>query len=129
MPFCTRLLNDGNDSSITIGDNCRINGASIHAEKNITIGNNCVLASGIHIMDSNGHQVSSMNRTVGRDTPIPIMIGNNVWVGVNSIILKGTIIGDNCVIAAGSVVKGTFQENSIIAGNPAMVVNQINNDL
>ena len=120
MPFYTTILNDGNSSHITIGDNCRINGAYIHAKDFIEIGNNCVMAAGITIIDSNAHQVNSLDRTKGQDTPKGIKIGNNVWIGLNAIILKGTEIGDNCVVGAGSVVKGVFAPNSIIQGNPAM---------
>lgn len=122
MPFNTTLLNDGDNSHIKIGDNCRINGAYIHAQDFIEIGNNCVMASGINIIDSNAHQVHSLDRTVGRDNPRGIIIGNNVWVGLNVIILKGSTIGNNCVIAAGSIVKGTFPNNAIIQGNPAAIV-------
>lgn len=125
MPFYTRLLSDGTNSTIVIGNNCRINGASIHSGSSIEIGNNCVIASGVSIMDSNGHEVYSKNRTIGSDKPQPISIGNNVWIGLNAVILKGTTIGDNCVIAVGSVVKGAFPENSLIAGNPAVVVKRI----
>lgn len=125
MPFSTRLLVDKKDANITIGDNCRINGASIHAKNRISIGNNCVFASGISIMDSNGHEVFSKNRTTGEDIPEPIVIGNNVWIGLNAVILKGTQIGDNSVVAAGSVIKGVFPNNSIIAGNPARKVRDI----
>lgn len=122
MPFYTTLLNDGENSRIEIGDNCRLNGVYIHAQKSIKIGDNCVMASGISIIDSNGHQLNSFDRTVGRDTPKRIVIGNNVWICLNSIILKDTIIGNNCVVAAGSVVKGVFPDNSLIQGNPATIV-------
>lgn len=44
----------------------------------------------------------------------PVIIGNNVWVGANTVILRGTVIGDNCVIGAGSVLKGTFSQGSVI---------------
>ena len=125
MPFSTILFVSMKDALIKIGDNCRINGAYIHASKKIIIGNNCVIASGVNIIDSNGHILLSNNRTVGSDDPKEIIIGNNVWVGLNSIILKGTIIGDNCVISAGSVVKGVFLENSLIVGNPASVVKKM----
>lgn len=125
MPFPTTLLLDGDASSIMIGDNCRINGAYIHAKKGIRIGDNCVIAAGVNIIDSNGHVVNSSNRTIGRDNPIEITIGNNVWIGMNCTILKGSVIGDNCVIAAGSVVKGSFPENCIIQGNPAEKINDI----
>jgi len=125
MSFPTTLFVDKKDALIKIGSNCRINGAYIHAQKKISIGNNCVIASGVNIIDSNGHIVISNNRTIGRDVPKEIIINNNVWIGLNSIILKGTTIGDNCVIAAGSVVKGIFPENSLIQGNPAIVVKKM----
>ena len=74
-------------------------------------------------MDSNGHQLLSLNRTIKKaDTPNDIVIGNNVWIGVNAVILKGTVIGDNSVVGANSVVKGIFDNNSLIQGNPAVTV-------
>ena len=129
MPFPTTLLIDMKGASISIGDNTRINGAYIHAQQGILIGRNCVIASGVQIIDSNGHILLSPNRTIGRDLPEEIKIGNNVWIGLNAIILKGSIIGDNCVVSAGSIVKGKFDANSLIVGNPAVVVKtlEINN--
>ena len=125
MPFYSTILNDGSKSHVFIGNNCRINGAYIHAMDYIEIGDNCVMASGITIIDSNAHQVHSADRTIGRDTPKGISIGDNVWIGLNAVILKGTIIGNNCVIAAGSVVKGTFPDNTIVQGNPAVNAGQV----
>lgn len=113
MPFPSALLCDGYGSCITIGDNCRLNGVYIHAQKKIQIGDNCVMASGVNIIDSNGHETKSINRTKGRDIPSEIIIGNNVWIGLNSIVLKGSIIGNNAIISAGSVVKGRVPANSI----------------
>lgn len=125
MPFPTALLCDGNGSRITIGDNCRLNGVYVHAQKSITIGNNCVVASGVNIIDSNGHETNSLDRTNGRDLPKEIVIGNNVWIGLNSIILKGSIIGDNTVIAAGSVVKGVVPANSIYSTQNNSTIKEI----
>ncbi len=125
MPFDCTILLDGERASVSIGKKCRINGAYIHAQDEIRIGNNCVIASGVNIIDSNGHIVSSIDRTMGRDKPEKIYIGNNVWIGGNSIILKGTRIGDNSVVGAGSVVKGDFEENSLIIGNPAKCFRKI----
>ena len=126
MPFPTTLLIDTPGAKIHIDDRTRINGAYIHAQKKILIGHNCVVASGVNIIDSNGHELYSNDRTVGRDQPEAIIIGNNVWIGLNAIILKGTNIGDNCVVSAGSVVKGYFAANSLIVGNPAKVVKEFN---
>lgn len=50
-----------------------------------------------------------------------IKIGDNVFIGVNCTILPNTIVGDNCIIGAGSVVRGRFPDNSVIIGNPARV--------
>lgn len=125
MTFPTTILIDNVGAKVTIGDNCRIVGAYIHAKSSITIGKNSLIASGAQILDSNGHNVYSTNRTIGQDSPLPIVLGENIWVGINVIILKGTVIGNNCVIGANSVVKGEFEANSIIQGNPAKIVNKI----
>lgn len=122
MPFPTTILLDGKNSTCFIGDNCRINGAYIHAQENINIGKNTVIAAGVNIIDSNGHELYSSNRTNGRDMPSGIEIGNNVWIGLNAVVLKGSVIGDNSVIAAGSVVKGSFPKNALLQGNPAQIV-------
>lgn len=50
------------------------------------------------------------------------MIGKNCFIGCNSIILKGTVLGDGCVVGAGAVVCGKFEDNCVIAGNPAKVI-------
>lgn len=125
MPFPSYLFIDFPDAVIEIGKNSRINGVSIHAKRKIIIGNNCVIASGVHILDSNGHILRSSNRTSGIDKPGEIIIGDNVWIGLNAIILKNTIIGNNSVVAAGSVVQGVFPDNSIISGNPAILSDSI----
>lgn len=126
MPFHTTVLIDGDmDSVVSIGARCRINGAYIHARSSITIGNGCVIASGVNILDSNGHVTISNDRTSGTDSSEPIVVGNNVWIGMNSTILKGSLIPDNCVVAVGSVVRGVFPENSLISGNPALVVKKL----
>ena len=113
MPFPTTLLVDGQKGEIIIGNNCRLNGVYVHAQKKIVIGDNCVMASGINIIDSNGHETSSLDRTKGRDVPKEIIIGNNVWIGMNAIILKGSVIEDNSIISAGSVVRGHVPANTI----------------
>lgn len=99
----------------------------IHAKKAITIGNNCAIAGGIvmHIT-----LAGCLDRTKEKDNPKEIIIGNNVWIGENAIILKGTINGDNSVVSAGCVVKGVFDDNPVIKMPPLEVtkvkINYIN---
>lgn len=69
-----------------------------------------------------------LERILSRWSPISdaIVIGNDVWLGANCIILKGTRLGDGCVVAGGSVVTGgDFPAMSVVAGNPARVVKKI----
>src|SRR5205809_838616 len=54
----------------------------------------------------------------------PVKIANNVWIGMNAVILKGVTIGENSVVAAGSVVTKSIPPNTVVAGNPAIVVKQ-----
>ena len=56
----------------------------------------------------------------------PVIIGKNCFIGCNSIILKGTVLGDGCVVGAGAVVCGKFDDNSVIAGNPARIIKKLN---
>ena len=63
MPFSTTVLIDKEGAECSIGDNCRINGTYIHVQDKIIIGKNTVIASGTNIIDSNGHETISNNRT------------------------------------------------------------------
>lgn len=109
------------NAHIKIKEGTFVNGVNICAKKSIIIGKLCHIASGVQIIDYNGHMIYKLDRKES-DQPQPVFIGNNVWIGLNSIILKGTEIGDNSIVAAGSVVKGCFPPFSLIAGNPAKLV-------
>lgn len=118
----TQLTALGEGASIVIGNGCILNGVSIFAREGVEIGDGCIFATGIQILDGDQHEVVSANHKGSIDRPRKITIGRNVWVGLNAIILKGTEIGDNSVVGAGAVVRGKFPANCVIAGNPAKVV-------
>lgn len=110
---------------INIGDNVGISGATIYARKKISIGNGTLIGANTKIFDNDFHPTDSEARRNCDNSQIkdaPVEIGENVFIGCNCIILKGTVIGDNCVVGAGSVVHGTFEPDSVIAGNPAKVI-------
>lgn len=97
---------------ITIGNNVFINkGCFIVGRKGITIGDNCSFGPNILIYDHD-HGIHKEQRNVY--TVNEIIIGNDVWIGGNCIILKGTQIGNGSVIGAGTIVKGKIPDNSIV---------------
>ena len=78
-----------------------------------------------HPIDANLRNKLAQDENGGNSDLIPsreIRIGKNCFLGCNSIILKGTVLGDGCVVGAGAVVCGRFENNSVIAGNPAKVI-------
>lgn len=119
---------------INIGDGTMLNGVSITSYEKVNIGSNCQIASSTLISDTDFHPISAIERykeSMGAKIDHNIVnkkeinIGNNVWVGWGSIILKGVTIGDNSIIAAGSVVVNDIPANVIAAGNPAIVKKEI----
>ena len=120
-----KLIADGENSIIEIGDNTRIHGTCIHAKSKIVIGRNCLIAANCQIIDSNAHELlmeAPESRLSSIDSGKPISIGDNCWIGMNSIILPGVSIGDGAVIAAGSIVTKNVQEKTIVGGNPAKLI-------
>lgn len=78
------------------------------------------------IIDTDFHPIHSTNRRYAEmpfgEPEDEIFIGQNVFLGTSVIILRSTNIGNNCVIGAGSVLKGNYPANSIIVGNPARII-------
>ena len=114
---------------IEIGDGFGISGTTIYSTKSITIGKNATIGATCKIIDNDFHPLDPEHRRLNLNEEhtarAPIVIGDNCFIGMNSIILKGTTIGNNVVVGAGSVVHGTFPDNCIIAGNPARIIRQI----
>ncbi|MFC5446783.1 acyltransferase [Paenibacillus aestuarii] len=116
------------EAEIRIGDNVGISGATIYARKSITIGENTLIGGNAKILDNDFHPIEIEARNADVKEKIgtrPIMIGKNCFIGCNSLILKGTVLGDGCVVGAGAVVSGKFEENCVIAGNPAKVIKRL----
>ncbi|WP_314587999.1 sugar O-acetyltransferase [Paenibacillus terrigena] len=89
----------------------------------VRIGDDCMIAPNVGIYTA-GHSVEPKDRNKS-GYGIPITIGNNVWIGGSCVILPGVHIGDNSIVAAGSVVTKDVPANTIVAGNPAKIIRQI----
>lgn len=112
-------------AEIKIGENTALNhGCIFNAHKKIEIGYDVQFGPNVLIYDHD-HDFRKRNglRNLIYKTD-GIKIGNNVWIGANVIILKGTKIGDNCVVAAGSVLKGKYSSNKIIIQKRENIVNE-----
>ena len=114
--FDEAVLKVGNHSSIGYG-------TVISVAKEVTIGDNCMIAPNCIIMDNDDHPVSPKKRLEGQpvdpEDVKPVKIGNNVWIGSYCAILKGVKIGDNSVIATHSVITKDVMPNCVYAGYPA----------
>lgn len=120
-----KLFADRYGAEITIGENSRIHGTCIHAFKKIEIGKNCLIAANSQIIDGSGHELCLNKpemRIYSTGKAKEILIGDNVWIGANCIILPGTIIGNGSVIAAGSVVHGVIPGGVLAGGNPIGII-------
>ncbi len=92
------------------------------AANGIRLGKNCLFAPGVKLISSN-HDFKNHANAINDK---PIIIGDNVWLGTNVVILPGVEIGNNCVVGAGSIVTKSFKEdNLVIAGNPARIIKRV----
>jgi acetyltransferase-like isoleucine patch superfamily enzyme len=109
-----------------IGNNVGMSNTTIVATKSITIGNNIMIGGGVTIVDSDFHSLNSLHWHTNADEKnmisLPVVIKDNVFIGMDSIILKGVTIGNNVIIAAGSVVSKDLPNNQIWGGNPARFI-------
>lgn len=148
------LLNDNifeSDSGfISIGSGTFINGGTrLISRSSITIGNNVTIAWGCMIYDHDSHSLDYRDRIADQEQQLrdwhsgnfianknwgtvnskPIVIGDNVWLGFDVVILKGVTIGEGAIIGAKSVVTRDIPAWSIAAGNPAKVIKTIPEDM
>jgi len=115
-----------NEAKVFIGNNVALIGTSVTCRSTyINIGDGTIIAPNVIIVDSDFHNVwPPQNRkySLGYENDKGVVIGENVWIGMNTLILKGVTIGENSVIAAGSVVVKDIPVNVLAGGNPAHVL-------
>lgn len=107
---------------VTLGEDFFSNyNFTILAGNQVIIGNNVMFAPNCAIYAA-GHPFSVEDRNAGLEYAWPVRIGNNVWIGGHTCIIGGVTIGDNTVIAAGSVVTRDIPANVLAGGNPCRVI-------
>jgi acetyltransferase-like isoleucine patch superfamily enzyme len=112
---CSISVNAG--GRLVVGSGYASNNVTIDCFDRVVIGQGVAISKGVTIRDSDSHAINGKNE-VSR----PIKIGNHVWIGLNSTILKGVSIGDGAVVAAGAVVTRDVPANSLVDGVPAKVL-------
>ena len=120
----------GGDPELVIGSDVFIgNGCVFSVADRIEVGDRTMIAGGVRIADNSGHPLDPAARQ--RNEPItaadtaPVTIGQNVWIATGASVLKGVAIGDHSIVAAGSIVTKDVPPNTVVAGNPAKVVKEL----
>ena len=107
---------------VRIGDDVALSGTTVYALNSIEIGDRTLIGDNTIIMDNDFHPLDVIARQMCNRQAIrrkPVVIGKDCFIGMNTIICKGTVLGDRCIVGAGSVVRGVFPSDSVITGNPA----------
>jgi acetyltransferase-like isoleucine patch superfamily enzyme len=107
-------------AKLSLGSGYANNSLNLACAEEIVIGDDVAIADHVTIRDSDDHHISG-----GRPMTLPVRIGNHVWIGTRSIILKGAVLDDGAVVAAGSVVTGHVAPNTLVAGIPARPIRQV----
>ncbi len=116
-----------NDPKLTIGDHTFIaHNTAFFVAREIRVGRHCYIANGSMIADNDGHPLEAEKRRQdlppNKDHVKPTVIGDDVWVARQAVILKGVRVGDRAVIGARAVVREDVPEGAVVAGNPAKIL-------
>lgn len=112
------------EAAIVIGDNVFLNGTRFGCAKNIEIGHDTIIAD-CRIIDTDFHSVCPDKRTdPAYVESAPVKIGNNVWLAIDCVVLRGVSIGDGSTVRAMSVVVGNIPAYSVYGGNPAVFLKE-----
>lgn len=110
--------------NVSIGDDTWLGaGAEITSTSTaaVTIGARCDIAPGVMFV-TGSHEMGTPERRAGEGTSAPITIGDGTWIGTRATFIAGATVGAGSMVVAGSLVRGEFPPNSLIAGVPARVI-------
>lgn len=111
---------------LEIGDGCGLSGTVIAAAQEVRLGQRVMCGANVTITDSDRHPLNAQARQRGEPgASAPVWIGDDVWLGLNVVVLKGVHIGAGSVIAANSLVINDIPPGSLAAGQPAVVLRSV----
>lgn len=129
--FCTiksgNFWIEDNDCEIFIGEKTTIQSVDFGVSENnskIYIGKDCMISSGVKFKTGDSHSIISSENNTRINPAGNIEIGNHVWLGQDVILLKNSIIGDNCIVGIRSLVNSQFGQGLLIVGTPAKVTKE-----
>lgn len=142
-----KFIFETNEGRVEIGDRVYIGASTIICKSNIQFGNDILVAWGVMFYDHDSHSIDHLERQADIRQVLldynefkgnflarknwsvvnssPIVVQDNVWIGMDSLILKGVTIGEGAIVAARSVVTKDVPPFTIVAGNPAKVVKEL----
>lgn len=144
-----KIIFESENGEVVIGDKCYVGSSTIICRSKIVLGSNVMVAMGSIFYDHDSHSLNYLDRQDDIQQQLddyrngrffienkswknvnysPIKINDNVWIGINCIILKGVTIGEGAIVGAGSVVTRDVAPWNIVAGNPAKVIKEIPNE-
>ncbi len=124
---CCELQARSPEAEIALGNFVAVNnGFLVISVQRVEIGDGCLIGKGVQILDFDAHGVAPEERRTSIGRIASVVLGKNVWVGNGAILLKGTRIGDNSIVAAGAVVPGgDYPADVVIGGNPARIIAEL----
>lgn len=126
-PVILRTLRAG--ARLRIGNDVGLSGAAICAAVEVSIGDRVLLGSGVMISDTDFHPLQPVGRRYAPPPPPRagdcVLIGDDVFIGARSVILKGVTIGEGTVVGAGSLVTSSLPTRVVAAGNPCRVLRSL----
>lgn len=145
--FCGKvnMFPHNKECFLTVGSDCYIGeDTTFWVSKGIIIGNRVLIANNVNIFDNTTHPINKKMRyqheCIVKTKGMPqykfdsieeavVQIGNDVWIGCNSIICKGVTIGDGAIVAAGRVVTKDIPSDTMVGGNPAKILKKLESNI
>lgn len=116
-----------NTGHISVGRNCWIGrNLTVHGNGSVIIGDNCDIAPDVMFL-TGGHRIGDAARRAGQGETYTITVGNGVWIGARSTMMKNISVGDGAVVAACACVTADVPENMVVGGVPAATIKELKN--